>query len=82
MAGSSDLDLVCSGNSYGKEGDPFPTTETVSFKKEGKKPVMIGLQGSDKPTNASIVSSNRIQLKFSAAGLTAALCSRESTIAA
>jgi hypothetical protein len=70
MAVPSDLDLVCSGNSYGKDGDPFPTTETVSFKREGKKPVMIGLPGSDKPTKASIVSSNPIQLKFSARGLT------------
>ena len=70
MAGPSDLDLVCSGNSYGKLGDPFPTTETVSLKREGKKPVMIGLPGSNKPTKASIVSSNPIQLKFSSAGLT------------
>jgi hypothetical protein len=70
MAEPSDLDLVCSGNSYGKDGDPFPTTETVSFKKEGKNPVMIGLPGPDKPTKASIVSSNQIQLKFSARGLT------------
>ncbi|MGB7046549.1 MAG: hypothetical protein WBD65_17125, partial [Methylocella sp.] len=46
MAEPSDLDLVCSGNSYGKLGDPFPTTETVSFKREGKKPAMIGLPGS------------------------------------
>src|SRR3984893_11810528 len=68
MAEPADLDLVCSGNSYGKDGDPFPTTETVSFKREGKKPVMIGLPGSDKPTTASIISS--IQLKFSARGLT------------
>jgi hypothetical protein len=70
MAGSSDLDLVCSGNSYSKLGDPYPTPETVSFKREGKKPVMIGLPGSDKPTKASIVSSNPYQLKFSAADLT------------
>jgi hypothetical protein len=70
MAEPSDLDLVCSGNSYRKLGDPFPTTETVSFKREGKKPAMIGLPGSDKPTKASIVSSSPIQLKFSARGLT------------
>jgi hypothetical protein len=31
---------------------------------------MIGLPGSDKPTKASMVSSNPIQLKFSARGLT------------
>jgi hypothetical protein len=31
---------------------------------------MIGLPGSDKPTKASIISSNPIQLKFSAGGLT------------
>jgi hypothetical protein len=30
MAGPSDLNLVCSGNSYGKEGDPFPTTEPAA----------------------------------------------------
>jgi hypothetical protein len=51
-------------------GDPFPTAETVFFKMEGKKPVMIVLPGSDKPTKARIVSSNPIQLKFSAAGFT------------
>ena len=70
MAGQSDLDLVCTGNSYGKEGDPFPTTETVSLKTEGKMSVLIGLPGSDKPTKVSVVSSNPIQLKFSAGGLT------------
>ncbi len=70
MAGPSDLDLVCNGNSYGKGGDLFPTSETVSFKTEGKKPVMIELPDSDKPIRASIISSNPIQLKFSARGLT------------
>jgi hypothetical protein len=70
MAGSSDLDLVCSGNSYSKLGDPYPTPETVSFKTEGKNSVMIDLPGSNKPTKARIGASNPIQLKFSAAGLT------------
>jgi hypothetical protein len=70
LASPSDLDLVCSGNSYGKTGNPFPTTETVSLKREDKKPLMIDLAGSEKPTKARIVSSNPIQLKFSAAGLT------------
>jgi hypothetical protein len=70
MAGQSDLDLVCSGNSYGKGGDPFSTTETVSLKTEGKMSVLIGLPGSDKPTKVSVVSNNPIQLKFSAGGFT------------
>jgi hypothetical protein len=70
MAGPADLDLVCSGSSYAKKGDPFPTSETVSFKRDSKKSVMIGLPGSDQPTKASIVTSNPIQLKFSAGGLT------------
>jgi hypothetical protein len=70
IAGPSGLDLVCSGNSYRKLGDPFPIPETVSFKTEGKKSVMIELPESNKPTKASIVSSNPFQLKFSAAGLT------------
>jgi len=69
VAGPSALDFVCSGNSYGKTGDPFPTSETVSFKTEGKMSVLIGLPGSDKPTKASVVSSNPIQLKFSVGGL-------------
>lgn len=67
---ASDLDLVCTGNSYSKVGDPFPAAETVSFKTEGNKPVTIGLPGSDKPTKAKIVSSNPIQLKFMAGALT------------
>jgi hypothetical protein len=70
MAAPSDLDLVCSGYSYDKFGYPFPTSETVSFKRQGDKPLMIGLPGADKPTEASIDSNNLIQLKFSADGLT------------
>jgi hypothetical protein len=69
IAAQSDLDLICSGNSYGKEGDALPTAETVSFKRAGKKPPMISLPGSDELTTAKIVSSNPIQLKFSAGGL-------------
>lgn len=70
IAQPADLDLVCSGNSYGKEGDPYPTTETVFFKTEGNRPVTITLPGSDKPTKAKILSSNPIQLKFAAGGMT------------
>jgi hypothetical protein len=70
MAAPSDLDLVCSGYSYDKFGYPFPTSETVSFKREGDRPLMIGLPGADKPLEAIIDSSNPIQLKFSANGLT------------
>jgi hypothetical protein len=69
VASPSALDLVCSGNSYGKEGNPFPTTETISFETDGKGLVMIGLPGSDRPVKARIVSSNPIQLRFSAGGL-------------
>ncbi len=64
------LDLVCTGNSYGKEGNLFPTSETASFIREGNRYVMISLPGSDKPTKAKIVSSNTIELRFSAGGLT------------
>jgi hypothetical protein len=70
VAGAADLNLVCSGNSYAKEGSPFPTVETVTFKKEGDKPVVIGLPGSDKLSKAKILASNPIQLKFSADGMT------------
>ncbi len=41
LAGEDDLDLVCTGNSYQKDG-PFPTVETFSVKIAGTKPVMIG----------------------------------------
>lgn len=64
------LDLVCTGNSYGKEGIPFPTSETVSFEVGGKGLAMIGLPDAGTPMKARIVSSNPIQLRFSAAGLT------------
>ncbi|SFK62685.1 hypothetical protein [Methylocapsa palsarum] len=67
---AANLNLVCSGNSYAKEGDPFPTVETVTFKKEDGKPLAIGLPGSDKPAKAKIVSNNAYQLKFSADRLT------------
>jgi hypothetical protein len=42
----------------------------VTFKKEGDKPVAIGLPGSDKPAKGKILASNAIQLKFSADGMT------------
>jgi hypothetical protein len=70
MAEPAALDLSCSGNSYGKTGDPFPTAETVAFTWDGRKLVMLDLPGADKPTKASVVSSNPIQLKFSAGGVT------------
>lgn len=65
-AGSSptELDLVCTGNSYTKANDPFPTTETVSFKRDGKNSTAIEFPGSKKPTNVRVISSNPIQLKF------------------
>jgi hypothetical protein len=63
LAGGDDLDLVCTGNSYQKDG-PFPTVETFSVKIAGTKPVMIGQPGSDKPVKARIVANNAIQLKF------------------
>ena len=68
-AGPSDLDLVCTGNSYGKGGDPFPATENVSFKTGTKNRLMIDLPGSNQPIKASIISHNPIQLRFSAHGL-------------
>ncbi|ARN81492.1 hypothetical protein [Methylocystis bryophila] len=61
---ASDLDLVCTGNSYAKANDPFPTTETLSFKREGKNPAAIELPESKKQTNTRTISSNPIQLKF------------------
>jgi len=70
MAEPSDLDLVCSGNSYGSTGDPFPTTETVLFKRENNDVVTIALLGADKPSKARIISSNPIQLKFSIDNMT------------
>jgi hypothetical protein len=63
LAGGDNLDLVCTGNSYQKDG-PFPTVETFSVKIAGTKPVMIGQPGSDKPVKARIVANNAIQLKF------------------
>jgi Protein of unknown function (DUF1236) len=63
LAGGDDLDLVCTGNSYQKDG-PFPTVETFSVKIAGTKPVMIGQPGSDKPVKARIVANNAMQLKF------------------
>jgi hypothetical protein len=69
-AGPTDLDLVCSGNSYSKLGDPFPDRETISLETNDKTHVTIILPGSDKPTKAKIISSNPIQLKFSTAEFT------------
>jgi hypothetical protein len=69
LAAPATLDLVCTGNSFSKVGDPFPTEEMVSFQTDGKT-VVVGLPGADKPTKAKITSSNPIQLKFSVAGLT------------
>jgi hypothetical protein len=68
-AGAASLDLVCSGNSYGKEGDPFPTPDTVSFETDGKGLVILGLPWMDKPTKARVVSANPIQLRFAAGGV-------------
>lgn len=69
-AAPSSLNLVCSGNSYSKLGDPFPTPETVTLATSDTTHVLVGLPGSGKPAQAKIVSSNAIQLKFAAAGLT------------
>ena len=63
LAEEADLSLVCTGNSYKQDG-PFPTVETFSLKIEGKKPVMIGGPGSEKPVKARVIASNAIQLKF------------------
>jgi hypothetical protein len=63
FAEEADLNLVCTGNSYKQDG-PFPTVETFSLKIEGKKPVMIGGPGSEKPVKARIIANNAIQLKF------------------
>jgi hypothetical protein len=63
LAGEPDLNLVCTGNSY-KEDGPFPTPETFSLKIAGKKPVLIGGPGSEKPVKARIIANNPIQLKF------------------
>ncbi len=68
-ASGAELNLVCSGNSYVK-GVPFPTVETVSLKLGGKKPVLGGLAGSDRPIKARTIANNDIQLKFAANGLT------------
>ncbi|HEY8007182.1 MAG TPA: hypothetical protein VIE66_10405 [Methylocella sp.] len=62
-AQGANLDLVCSGNSYKKDG-PFPTPETFTLKMDGKKPVFIGGPGSEKPVKARTIASNEIQLKF------------------
>ncbi len=69
MAQPAALDLACSGNSYAKTGDPFPTTETVSFATDGVGLVFLGLPGAEKPTKARVVSRNAIQLRFSAGGV-------------
>jgi hypothetical protein len=63
LAGEANLNLVCSGNSY-KEDGPFPTPETFSLKIEGKKPVLIGGPGSEKPVKARTIANSAIQLKF------------------
>jgi hypothetical protein len=63
LAEENDLNLVCTGNSYKKDG-PFPTPETFSLKIAGNKPVFIGGPGSEKPVKARIVANNAIQLKF------------------
>ena len=70
IAEPPDLDVVCSGNYYRRTGDPFPTTEAVSFKREDKKLITISFPGAHKPTKANIISSNSIQLKFSADSMT------------
>jgi hypothetical protein len=70
LAQTTDLDLVCDGNQFAKLGDPSPTPVTASLRNDGKKTIAITLPGADKPISATIISSNPIQLKFSAAGLT------------
>lgn len=70
LAQPIDLDLACDGNQFAKLGDPSPTPVTASVYKDGKKAIAITLPGADKPINATITSSNPIQLKFTAAGLT------------
>jgi len=62
-AGETELNLACSGNSYTADG-PFPTPETFSLKIEGKKPVLIGGLGSEKPVKARTLANNAIQVKF------------------
>ncbi len=69
LAEAADLNLVCTGNSYGKDG-PFPTVETVSLTIPASKPVMVALPGETKPAQARTIANNDIQLKFSVAGLT------------
>jgi hypothetical protein len=69
QAAPSPLDLTCSGNSYGKEGNPFPTTETVSFVTDGRGLVTLALPNADRPAKARVVSSNAIQLRFAAGDL-------------
>ncbi|WOJ90687.1 hypothetical protein RZS28_05180 [Methylocapsa polymorpha] len=69
-AAGVDLDLICSGNSYQKDG-PFPSVETASLKLSGKKPVLIGLPGSDQPVKARTIANNAIQLKFASGNVTA-----------
>jgi hypothetical protein len=69
IAGPAPLDLDCSGNSYSNVGDPYPTTETVSFQTDGKGLVILGLPWMDKPTKARVVSANPIQLRFAAGGV-------------
>jgi hypothetical protein len=69
MAGEAHLDLVCTGNSYKADG-PFPTVETFSVKIDGKKPVIIGGPGSEKPVKAHTIASNAVQLKFSTGNYT------------
>ncbi len=69
LAGGADLNLVCTGNTYKQDG-PFPTVETFSFKAEGKKPVVLGGPGLEKPVKARISANNAIQLKFAAGKFT------------
>jgi len=69
-AAGVDLDLVCTGNSYQKDG-PFPTVETASLKLSGKKPVLIGLPGSDRPVKARTIANNAFQLKFASGNVSA-----------
>ena len=70
LAQPIDLDLACDGNQFAKLGDPSPTPVTAALRKDGTKHIAITLPGADKPISATITSSNPIQLKFTAAGLT------------
>jgi hypothetical protein len=69
LALGADLNLVCTGNSYGKDG-PFPTVETVSFKTYDSKPAVITMPGETKAVHTRTIDNNAFQLRFAVAGVT------------